>query len=87
MFLYKIGLLCHLTNSPGLRWLLLKALLTLKKLREQEEFPFLVFHVTHLGIDVKVKKFDMCATTYIKEVTMKSLEFKGQTLSQTMVRI
>ncbi|XP_029702157.1 vacuolar protein sorting-associated protein 13C isoform X2 [Takifugu rubripes] len=55
-----------------------EALLTLKKFREQEEFPFLVFHVSHLGIDIKVRKFDMCATTYIKEVTMKSLEFKDQ---------
>lgn len=78
-------LLCHLTNSSGLCWFLLKALLTLKKFREQEEFPFLVFHVSHLGIDIKVKKFDTCATTYIKEVTMKSLEFKGQTLSQTIM--
>lgn len=56
-------------------------MLTLKKLREQEEAPFLVLHVTDLGIDVRVRKFDLCATTYIKEVTMKSLEFKGQTLT------
>lgn len=56
-------------------------MLTLKKFREQEEAPFLLLHVTHLGIDVRVRKFDLCATTYIKEVTMKSLEFKGQTLT------
>lgn len=86
IFLYKIGLLCHLTNSSGLCWFLLKALLTLKKFKEQEEFPFLVFHVSHLGIDIKVRKFDMCATTYIKEVTMKSLEFKGQTTPQTIIK-
>lgn len=56
-------------------------MLTLKKFREQEEAPFLLLHVTDLGIDVRVRKFDLCATTYIKEVTMKSLEFKGQTLT------
>lgn len=85
IFLYKIGLLCHLTNS-SLCWFLLKALLTLKKFKEQEEFPFLVFHVSHLGIDIRVRKFDLCATTYIKEVTMKSLEFKGQTIPQTIIK-
>lgn len=67
--------------SPSLHWFLSKVSLTLKKLRQQVEAPFLLFHVTHLGIDVKVRKFDLCATTYIKEVTMKSLEFKGQTLT------
>lgn len=63
------------------RCFLSKAVLTLKKLRAQDETPFLVLHVTHLGIEVRVRKFDLCATTYIKEVTMKSLEFKGQTLT------
>lgn len=70
--------------SLSRRCFLSKASLSLKKLREQEEEPFLILHVTHLGIDVKVHKFDLCATTYIKEVTMKSLEFKGQTLTISM---
>lgn len=83
VFLYKK---CFVILSKYLRWFLSKALLTLKKLREREEFPFLVFHVTHVGIDIRVRKFDMCATTYIKEVTMKSLEFKGQTRSQMMIK-
>ncbi|XP_070763918.1 intermembrane lipid transfer protein VPS13C isoform X2 [Enoplosus armatus] len=53
-----------------------EVLLTLKKPREQKESPFLVFHVAHLGIDTKVRKYDMCATTYINKITMKCLEFK-----------
>lgn len=57
---------------------LFKLLLTLKKPKEQKESPFLVFHVAHLGIDTKVRKYDMCATTYINKITMKCLEFKGQ---------
>ena len=58
----------------------LQVLLTLKKPREKTETPFLVLHVAHLGIDTKVRKYDMCATTYIKKITMKCLEFKGQSL-------
>ncbi|XP_075939319.1 intermembrane lipid transfer protein VPS13C isoform X3 [Anarhichas minor] len=53
-----------------------EVLLTLKKPREQEESPFLVFHVAHLGINTKVRKYDMCATTFIDKITMKCLEFK-----------
>ncbi|XP_070692075.1 intermembrane lipid transfer protein VPS13C [Pempheris klunzingeri] len=53
---------------------IMEVMLTLKKPREQE-FPFLVFHVAHLGIDTKVRKYDMCATTYINKITMKCLEF------------
>lgn len=55
-------------------------LLTLKKPKEQQEFPFLVFHVAQLGINTKVRKYDMCATTFINKITMKCLEFKGQSL-------
>uniref|UniRef100_A0A8C3A5N3 Vacuolar protein sorting 13 homolog C n=1 Tax=Cyclopterus lumpus TaxID=8103 RepID=A0A8C3A5N3_CYCLU len=58
----------------------LNVLLTLKKPREQEESPFLVFHVAHLGINTKVRKYDTCATTFINKITMKCLEFKGQSL-------
>ncbi|XP_024911459.1 vacuolar protein sorting-associated protein 13C [Cynoglossus semilaevis] len=50
--------------------------LTLKKLREQQDSPFLVFLMAQLGIDTKVRKFDMCATTYIKSISMMCLEFK-----------
>ncbi|CAB1424168.1 unnamed protein product [Pleuronectes platessa] len=53
-----------------------EVLLTLKKPREKTETPFLVLHAAHLGIDTKVRKYDMCATTYIKKITMKCLEFK-----------
>ncbi|XP_047187417.1 vacuolar protein sorting-associated protein 13C isoform X3 [Scophthalmus maximus] len=53
-----------------------EVLLTLKKPRDGTETPFLVFHVAHLGIDTKVRKYDMCATTYINKITMKCLEFK-----------
>ncbi|XP_073320353.1 intermembrane lipid transfer protein VPS13C isoform X2 [Pagrus major] len=53
-----------------------EVLLTLKKPREQKESPFLVFQVAQLGIDTKVRKYDMCATTYINKITMKCLEFK-----------
>uniref|UniRef100_A0A3Q3JJ33 Vacuolar protein sorting 13 homolog C n=1 Tax=Monopterus albus TaxID=43700 RepID=A0A3Q3JJ33_MONAL len=52
-------------------------LLTLKKPREQEDSPFLVFQIAHLGIDTKVRKYDMCATAYIKKITMRCLEFKS----------
>uniref|UniRef100_A0A8C4NUD4 Vacuolar protein sorting-associated protein 13C n=1 Tax=Dicentrarchus labrax TaxID=13489 RepID=A0A8C4NUD4_DICLA len=51
-----------------------EVLLTLKKPREQKELPFLVLHVAHLGIDTKVRKYDMCATTYINKITMKCLD-------------
>ncbi|XP_062245681.1 intermembrane lipid transfer protein VPS13C isoform X2 [Platichthys flesus] len=53
-----------------------EVLLTLKKPREKTETPFLVLHAAHLGIDTKVRKYDMCASTYIKKITMKCLEFK-----------
>ncbi|XP_056135016.1 intermembrane lipid transfer protein VPS13C [Lampris incognitus] len=53
--------------------------LTLKKPRDQKEFPFLVLDVAHLGIDTKVRKYDMCATTYIKKITMTCLEFTDST--------
>uniref|UniRef100_A0A671VVB0 Vacuolar protein sorting 13 homolog C n=1 Tax=Sparus aurata TaxID=8175 RepID=A0A671VVB0_SPAAU len=51
-----------------------EVLLTLKKPREQKESPFLVFQVAQLGIDTKVRKYDMCATTYINKITMKCLD-------------
>ncbi|XP_078029066.1 intermembrane lipid transfer protein VPS13C isoform X7 [Epinephelus lanceolatus] len=53
-----------------------EVLLTLKKPREQVEEPFLVFHVAQLGISTKVRKYDMCATTFINKITMRCLEFK-----------
>ncbi|XP_040904460.1 vacuolar protein sorting-associated protein 13C isoform X1 [Toxotes jaculatrix] len=53
-----------------------EVLLTLKKPREQKESPFLVFQAAHLGIDTKVRKYDMCATLYINKISMKCLEFK-----------
>ncbi|KAG7239597.1 hypothetical protein INR49_028749 [Caranx melampygus] len=53
-----------------------EVLLTLKKPTEVKESPFLLFHVAHLGIDTKVRKYDMCATMYINKITMKCLEFR-----------
>ncbi|XP_075873846.1 intermembrane lipid transfer protein VPS13C isoform X3 [Nelusetta ayraudi] len=50
-----------------------EVLLTLKK---QQEKPFLVLQVSHLGIDTKVRKYDMCATTYIRKIGVKCPEFK-----------
>ncbi|XP_026233856.1 vacuolar protein sorting-associated protein 13C isoform X2 [Anabas testudineus] len=52
-----------------------EVVLALNKPREKKESPFLVFHVANLGIDTKLRKYDMCATTYIKKITMKCLEF------------
>uniref|UniRef100_A0A673C0P7 Vacuolar protein sorting 13 homolog C n=1 Tax=Sphaeramia orbicularis TaxID=375764 RepID=A0A673C0P7_9TELE len=62
-----------------------QVLLTLKKPKEQQESPFLVLHFARLGIDTKVRKYDTCATIYIKEITMKCLEFKGQRLQLVSV--
>ncbi|XP_047435908.1 vacuolar protein sorting-associated protein 13C isoform X3 [Mugil cephalus] len=53
-----------------------EVLLTLKKPRDQSEVPFLVFQVAQLGFKTKVRKYDMCATTYINKISMKCLEFK-----------
>uniref|UniRef100_A0A673BYS9 Vacuolar protein sorting 13 homolog C n=1 Tax=Sphaeramia orbicularis TaxID=375764 RepID=A0A673BYS9_9TELE len=64
-----------------------EVLLTLKKPKEQQESPFLVLHFARLGIDTKVRKYDTCATIYIKEITMKCLEFKGQRLRVSTVKI
>lgn len=63
---------------PPMFWFLLQVLLSLKKRIKLEEAPFLVFQLDQLGIDAKVRKYDLSATTYIRQVSMKSLEFKGQ---------
>ncbi|XP_052457976.1 intermembrane lipid transfer protein VPS13C isoform X3 [Carassius gibelio] len=52
-----------------------EVMLKLKKSKNGKECPFLVLHVAQLGIDTKVRKYDMEATTYIKTISMKSLEF------------
>ncbi|XP_059386008.1 intermembrane lipid transfer protein VPS13C isoform X5 [Carassius carassius] len=52
-----------------------EVMLRLKKSKNGEECPFLVLHVAQLGIDTKVRKYDMEATTYIKNISMKCLEF------------
>ncbi|KAM4744636.1 intermembrane lipid transfer protein VPS13C isoform 3-T3 [Anableps anableps] len=53
-----------------------EVLLSLKKHFNQQEAPFLVFQLDQLGISTKVRKYDLSATTYIRQVSMKSLEFK-----------
>ncbi|XP_035272648.1 vacuolar protein sorting-associated protein 13C isoform X5 [Anguilla anguilla] len=61
-----------------------EVVLTLKKARDETESPFLVLHAAHLGIDTRVRQYDMCASTYIKKITMKCLEFSdslGEPLS------
>uniref|UniRef100_A0A4W5JG58 VPS13-like middle region domain-containing protein n=1 Tax=Hucho hucho TaxID=62062 RepID=A0A4W5JG58_9TELE len=53
-----------------------EVVLKLKKSRsDQKESPFLVLHVAQLGIHTNVRKYDMLATTYIKKISMKCLEF------------
>ncbi|XP_016128718.1 vacuolar protein sorting-associated protein 13C-like [Sinocyclocheilus grahami] len=52
-----------------------EVMLRLKKSKNGKEYPFLVLHVAQLGIDTKVRKYDMEATTYIKNISMKCLEF------------
>uniref|UniRef100_A0A9J8CRL0 Vacuolar protein sorting 13 homolog C n=1 Tax=Cyprinus carpio carpio TaxID=630221 RepID=A0A9J8CRL0_CYPCA len=54
-----------------------EVMLKLKKSKNGKECPFLVLHVAQLGIDTKVRKYDMEATTYIKTISMKCLEFPG----------
>ena len=56
---------------------MLKVVVKLTKSQEQKEKAFLVFLMAHMGIDTKVRKSDMCATTYIKKISMKCLEFTG----------
>ncbi|XP_072235878.1 intermembrane lipid transfer protein VPS13C isoform X2 [Leuresthes tenuis] len=51
-------------------------LLTLKKPWQQRESPFLIFQIAQLGVNTKVRKYDLCATTYIKTVSMMCPEFK-----------
>ncbi|XP_061103082.1 intermembrane lipid transfer protein VPS13C isoform X2 [Conger conger] len=61
-----------------------EVVLKLKKAQNQTECPFLVLHAANLGIDTRVRKYDMCASTYIKKITMKCLEFSdssGEPLS------
>ncbi|XP_055010645.1 LOW QUALITY PROTEIN: intermembrane lipid transfer protein VPS13C [Boleophthalmus pectinirostris] len=50
--------------------------LTLKKPKDRVESPFLVLHASQLGIDTRVRKYDMCATVYLREIIMNCLEFK-----------
>uniref|UniRef100_A0AAY5L059 Vacuolar protein sorting 13 homolog C n=1 Tax=Esox lucius TaxID=8010 RepID=A0AAY5L059_ESOLU len=55
---------------------IMEVVLTLKKsMSDQKESPFLVLHVAQLGIDTKVRKYDMVTTTYINKISMKCLEF------------
>ncbi|KAM9860925.1 intermembrane lipid transfer protein VPS13C [Aulostomus maculatus] len=70
------GGVCENTINVLLNFEIKEVLLTLKKPKDQKESPFLVFHVSHLGIDTKVRKYDMCATTYIKTIALKCPEFK-----------
>ncbi|KAK3562082.1 hypothetical protein QTP86_027175 [Hemibagrus guttatus] len=54
-----------------LKFEIMEVLLTLNKPKNGVESPFLVFHAAELGIDTKVHKFDMMATTYIKTISVK----------------
>ncbi|KAF6721023.1 Vacuolar protein sorting-associated protein 13C [Oryzias melastigma] len=52
-----------------------EVVLTLKRLKMQEDVPFLVFQLAQLGINTSVHKHDMCATAFIHKVSLKCLEF------------
>uniref|UniRef100_A0A3B3WQQ8 Vacuolar protein sorting 13 homolog C n=1 Tax=Poecilia mexicana TaxID=48701 RepID=A0A3B3WQQ8_9TELE len=52
---------------------LLQVLLSLKKRLDQQEAPFLVLQLDQLGIHTKVRMFDLCATTYIRRVSVVPL--------------
>ncbi|KAL4641944.1 vacuolar protein sorting-associated protein 13C isoform X1 [Arapaima gigas] len=52
-----------------------EVVLKLKKIRNQKECPFLILYVDHVGIDTRMRQYDMCASTYIKKITLKCLEF------------
>ncbi|XP_066557958.1 intermembrane lipid transfer protein VPS13C isoform X2 [Amia ocellicauda] len=52
-----------------------EVLVKLKKPINQKQSPFLVLHVAQVGIDTRVRSYDMCATTYLKKISMKCLEF------------
>ncbi|GAA6110095.1 vacuolar protein sorting-associated protein 13C isoform X2 [Tachysurus ichikawai] len=54
-----------------LKFEIMEVLLTLNKPKNGVESPFLVLHAAELGIDTKVHKFDMLATTYIKTISVK----------------
>lgn len=55
----------------------------LKKPKEQNASEFVVLQIAQLGIDAKVRKYDLCATTYINKIIMKCPEFKGQSPPRT----
>ncbi|XP_026802976.1 intermembrane lipid transfer protein VPS13C isoform X4 [Pangasianodon hypophthalmus] len=57
--------------SVLLKFEIMEVLLTLNKPKNGLECPFLVLHAAELGIDTKVHKFDMVATTYIKTISVK----------------
>ncbi|XP_060797783.1 intermembrane lipid transfer protein VPS13C isoform X2 [Neoarius graeffei] len=57
--------------SVLLKFEIIEVLLTLNKPKNGVECPFLVLHAAELGIDTKVHKFDMLATTYIKTISVK----------------
>ncbi|KAG7327785.1 hypothetical protein KOW79_009391 [Hemibagrus wyckioides] len=54
-----------------LKFEIMEVLLTLNKPKNGVESQFLVLHAAELGIDTKVHKFDMMATTYIKTISVK----------------
>ncbi|TSM20261.1 Vacuolar protein sorting-associated protein 13C [Bagarius yarrelli] len=60
-----------------LKFEIMEVLLTLKKPKNGVESPFLVLQAAELGIDTKVHKFDMMATTYIKTISVKCPNIQG----------
>ncbi|XP_015199108.2 intermembrane lipid transfer protein VPS13C isoform X2 [Lepisosteus oculatus] len=52
-----------------------EVLVKLKKRKNQKECPFLVLQVSQVGIETKIRNYDMCATTYLRKISMKCLEF------------
>ncbi|XP_057687593.1 intermembrane lipid transfer protein VPS13C isoform X2 [Corythoichthys intestinalis] len=65
------------TVNVSMNFEISEVLLTLKKKADGEvESPFLEFHLAHLGMDTKVRKYDTCATMYINKMMLSYLEFK-----------
>ncbi|KAJ3592882.1 hypothetical protein NHX12_005220, partial [Muraenolepis orangiensis] len=69
------GALEENTTNVLLNFEIKEVVLKLTKSRGQKESAFLVLHMSQLGIDTRVRRSDLCATTYIKNISMKCLEF------------
>uniref|UniRef100_A0A8C9SIT0 Vacuolar protein sorting 13 homolog C n=1 Tax=Scleropages formosus TaxID=113540 RepID=A0A8C9SIT0_SCLFO len=65
-----------------------EVVLKLKKTRNQRECPFLVLYVDHVGIDTRMRQYDMCAVTFTSldlilhtEALLSTINFLSAALS------